>query len=63
MAQAVSHQPYTVEAQVHTRVSPCGICGEQSGTWTGFSPSSLVFPVSIISPCVSAVMYYLQDEQ
>jgi hypothetical protein len=48
MAQMVSW-PVTAEAQIHTRVSPCRICDGQGGTGTGFSPSSLVFPESIIS--------------
>jgi hypothetical protein len=43
MAQAVSRRPPTAEAQVRFWVSPCGICGGQSGTGTGFSPSSSVF--------------------
>jgi hypothetical protein len=44
MAQAVSRRPTTAEARVRSRVSPCGICGGQSGTVIGFSPSTSVFP-------------------
>jgi hypothetical protein len=44
MAQAVSRQPLTAEARLRSRVGPCGICGGQSGSGTGFSRSTSVFP-------------------
>jgi hypothetical protein len=53
MTQAVSRCPHTAEARVRAPVDPCEICGGQSGTRAGFSPSSTVFPCqyhSTISP-------------
>jgi hypothetical protein len=44
MAQAVSRRPLTAEARVRSWVGTCGICGGHSGTGTGFSPSTSVFP-------------------
>jgi hypothetical protein len=44
MAQAVSRRPPTAEARFRSRISPCGICGGQSGTGSGFSRSASVFP-------------------
>jgi hypothetical protein len=43
MAQAVNLRRLTVEARIRFQTSLCDICGI-SGTRTGFSPSSLVFP-------------------
>jgi hypothetical protein len=53
MAHVVSRRPLTAEAWFRARVTPCGICGGQSGPGTGFYPSSSVFPVSIIPPSLS----------
>jgi hypothetical protein len=50
MAQAVSRRPLTAEARVRSRIGPCGICGGQSGTGTGYSPSTSVFPDHFIPP-------------
>jgi hypothetical protein len=62
MAQAVSCQSLTAEARVRVRVNPCGICGGQSGSETGFSPSSFS-PVNIIPPSLSKLIYHLGDEK
>ena len=35
---------YIAEARLHSRVTPSRICGGQSGTVTGFSPSTSVLP-------------------
>jgi hypothetical protein len=50
MAEAISRRPVIAEARVRSRVSPCGICGGQSGTGTGFSRVLRLFAVSIITP-------------
>jgi hypothetical protein len=49
-AQVISRRSLTAEARVHARVNPYGICGGQSGTETGFSPSSSVLTCQYIFP-------------
>jgi hypothetical protein len=56
MAHVVSRRPLTAEAWVRARVNPCRICGGQSGTGTGFSQSSSVFPCHIIPPSLSKLV-------
>jgi hypothetical protein len=57
MTQVVSRRTLTAETRVRSRVSPCGICGGQSGTGTGFSLSTSVYPVNFIPP----VLHYLEE--
>jgi hypothetical protein len=58
MAQAVSRRPLT-EARFRSWVSPCRICGGQSGTGIGFSPRvRRISPVNFISP----VLHYTEKQ-
>jgi len=43
VAQVVSHRPLSAESRVQYQASPCEICVGQSGTETGFFPSTSVF--------------------
>jgi hypothetical protein len=53
MAEAtISRWPLTAEARVRARVNLREICGGQSGTGTGFSLSSSVFPCQYRSTAV-----------
>jgi hypothetical protein len=49
MALVITGWPLTTEVWVHASVSPCGVCGGQSGTVTGYSLSSSVFPCQYYS--------------
>jgi hypothetical protein len=44
MAQVISRRALTVQDRAEPQARPCRICGGQSGTRTGLSSSSLVFP-------------------
>jgi hypothetical protein len=48
VAQSVSYRFITTKTRFPSEVNQCGIIGGQSDTGTGFSPSILAFPVSVI---------------
>jgi hypothetical protein len=61
MAQAVSHRPLTAEVHVRSQDSAYELCGEQSGTLTGFSPRTSVSPPSIIPPTLHTHLHLHGD--
>jgi hypothetical protein len=50
MTQVVSRWPLNSGVRVRSLVSPCGICGEQRDTGTGFFLDFSSTPVKIFSP-------------
>jgi hypothetical protein len=50
IAQAISRQLLTAEAGVHARLNPCGVCGGQRGSGTGFPLSPSVFRCQYLLP-------------
>jgi hypothetical protein len=61
MVQAVSSRSVTAEARI--RDSACGTCGGRSGSGTGFSPSSSVFPCQYHSTVALHTHISSVDEQ
>jgi hypothetical protein len=58
MAQAVSSRPPSAEARFRSRVSPCRICGGQSGTGTCLSRVFRYCPVNFIP----SVLHYQEND-
>jgi len=63
MAQAVSLRPLIVETRARARVSPCGICCEQSGAGIGFLRTLLFSPVNIIPPWLSILIIWRMNNR
>jgi hypothetical protein len=64
IAQVVSCQPLTADTQVCDQVSPCGICGGQSGTGIDLPLSPSVFPFQYYSTATPySLTYHLGDRK
>jgi hypothetical protein len=61
MVQAAIHRPVTSEARSLSRVSPCEVCGGQSGTGTGFSPRSSPPPPNTVILPMFHTHYWFYD--
>jgi hypothetical protein len=62
VVQAFSRRPLTTEARVRARVSPCELYGGKSGTGIVFLGVFGLYPVNIIPPLFSILIYHLGDE-
>jgi hypothetical protein len=49
MTEVIISHPLSAEARFQSNAGQCGNCGGQSSTGTGFSPSTSIFLVSIVS--------------
>ena len=56
-AQVVSRRPLTAEARVQSQFSPRDFFGSPNGKEKFYSPSTSIFPVSIIQPILHIHLY------
>jgi hypothetical protein len=53
--------PFIAEAQALSYVRPCGTCGEQSGTGTGFSLTTPVLPSTSCHQCFVRIHSFISN--